>query len=138
MAENKFKRIILKLSGEAMAGSKGFGIDPETVMSLAKQIKEVVDQGLEVGIVNGGGNIWRGLSGSRKGMNRATADYMGMLATVMNCIYVSEIFRSVGMGTETFTPFQCAAFRLLLVPPWCRSFWLIFRGFCVRFRKMTR
>ncbi|MCQ2372625.1 MAG: UMP kinase [Phascolarctobacterium sp.] len=106
MAENKFKRIILKLSGEAMAGSKGFGIDPETVMSLAKQIKEVVDQGLEVGIVNGGGNIWRGLSGSRKGMNRATADYMGMLATVINSLALQDALESVGVPSRVQTAIE--------------------------------
>ena len=85
MAEkSKYKRVILKLSGEALAGDKGFGIDPETVESIASQIKDVTECGLEVAIVNGGGNIWRGLSGSSKGMDRATADYMGMLATVIN------------------------------------------------------
>lgn len=77
MAEqSKYKRVILKLSGEALAGDKGFGIDPETVESIASQIKDVTECGLEVAIVNGGGNIWRGLSGSSKGMDRATADYM--------------------------------------------------------------
>ena len=83
MAEqSKFKRVVLKLSGEAMAGEKGFGIDPLVVDSIARQIKDVTEAGLEVAVVNGGGNIWRGLSGSSKGMDRATADYMGMLATV--------------------------------------------------------
>ena len=106
MAENKFKRVVLKLSGEAMAGSKGFGIDPETVMSLAKQIKEVTDQGLQVGIVNGGGNIWRGLSGSRKGMNRATADYMGMLATVINSLALADALESVGVSTRVQTAIE--------------------------------
>lgn len=106
MAENKFKRVILKLSGEAMAGSKGFGIDPETVMDLAKQIKEVTDQGLEVAIVNGGGNIWRGLSGSRKGMNRATADYMGMLATVINSLALQDALESVGVPSRVQTAIE--------------------------------
>ena len=89
-AEKKYKRIILKLSGEAMAGEKGFGIDPTVVYSLAKQIKEVVEHGVEVAVVNGGGNIWRGLSGYNKGMDRATADYMGMLATVINSLALSD------------------------------------------------
>lgn len=106
MAENKFKRVILKLSGEAMAGEKGFGIDPETVMSLAKQIKEVTDSGLEVAIVNGGGNIWRGLSGSRKGMNRATADYMGMLATVINSLALQDALESVGVPSRVQTAIE--------------------------------
>ena len=82
--ELKYKRIVLKLSGEALAGEKGFGIDPNVVNSIARQIKEVLDYGLEIAVVNGGGNIWRGLSGANKGMDRATADYMGMLATVIN------------------------------------------------------
>ena len=106
MAESKFKRVILKLSGEAMAGEKGFGIDPETVMDLAKQIKEVTDCGLEVAIVNGGGNIWRGLSGSRKGMNRATADYMGMLATVINSLALQDALESVGVPSRVQTAIE--------------------------------
>lgn len=106
MAESKFKRVILKLSGEAMAGEKGFGIDPETVMALAKQIKEVTDCGLEVAIVNGGGNIWRGLSGSRKGMNRATADYMGMLATVINSLALQDALESVGVPSRVQTAIE--------------------------------
>lgn len=106
MAESKFKRVILKLSGEAMAGEKGFGIDPETVMTLAKQIKEVTDCGLEVAIVNGGGNIWRGLSGSRKGMNRATADYMGMLATVINSLALQDALESVGVPSRVQTAIE--------------------------------
>ncbi|MBV5350328.1 UMP kinase, partial [bacterium] len=72
------------LSGEALAGEKGYGIDPAVVDSVAKQIKETVRNGLQVAVVVGGGNIWRGLSGSSRGMDRATADYMGMLATVIN------------------------------------------------------
>ena len=83
-AQSKYKRVVLKLSGEALAGEKGFGIDPHVVDALAAQIQKVTESGLEVAIVNGGGNIWRGLSGSSKGMDRATADYMGMLATVIN------------------------------------------------------
>lgn len=89
-----------------MAGAKGFGIDPETVMDLAKQIKEVTDCGLEVAIVNGGGNIWRGLSGSRKGMNRATADYMGMLATVINSLALQDALESVGVPSRVQTAIE--------------------------------
>lgn len=101
VAENKkFKRVILKLSGEAMAGAKGFGIDPETVYSLAKQIKEVTDHGIEVAVVNGGGNIWRGLSGYNKGMDRATADYMGMLATVINSLALQDSLENLGVPSR--------------------------------------
>ena len=93
--DKKYKRIVLKLSGEAMAGEKGFGIDPTVVYSLAKQIKEVVEHGVEVAVVNGGGNIWRGLSGYNKGMDRATADYMGMLATVINSLALSDALENL-------------------------------------------
>lgn len=100
MAEqSKYKRVILKLSGEALAGDKGFGIDPETVESIASQIKDVTECGLEVAIVNGGGNIWRGLSGSSKGMDRATADYMGMLATVINSLALQDALETLGVPT---------------------------------------
>ena len=98
--EKKYKRIVLKLSGEAMAGEKGFGIDPTVVYSLAKQIKEVVEHGVEVAVVNGGGNIWRGLSGYNKGMDRATADYMGMLATVMNAVALQDGLEKCGVNTR--------------------------------------
>ena len=101
MAEkSKYKRVILKLSGEALAGDKGFGIDPETVESIASQIKDVTECGLEVAIVNGGGNIWRGLSGSSKGMDRATADYMGMLATVINGMALQGALEDIGIKTR--------------------------------------
>ena len=102
------KRILLKLSGEALAGEKHHGFDEATVTVVAKQVKELVDKGVQVGIVIGGGNFWRGRTSET--IDRTKADQIGMLATVMNCIYVSEIFRFVGMGTEIFTPFQCAAF----------------------------
>lgn len=91
----KFKRVVLKLSGEALAGEKGFGIDPTVVYALAKQIKAVVETGVEVAIVNGGGNFWRGLSGSNKGMDRATADYMGMLATVINSLALQDALENL-------------------------------------------
>ncbi|MDE7271979.1 MAG: UMP kinase [Lachnospiraceae bacterium] len=105
------KRILLKLSGEALAGDKKTGFDEPTVTAVAKQVKEIVDSGVQVGIVIGGGNFWRGRTSET--IDRTKADQIGMLATVMNCIYVSEIFRFVGMGTEIFTPFQCAAFTEL-------------------------
>ena len=98
------KRIMLKLSGEALAGDKKTGFDEETVLGVARQVKKLVDDGIEVGIVIGGGNFWRGRSS--KNIDRTKADQIGMLATVMNCIYVSEIFRSVGMMTNILTPFE--------------------------------
>ncbi|MBR2038904.1 MAG: UMP kinase, partial [Phascolarctobacterium sp.] len=103
---NKFKRIVLKLSGEALAGEKGFGIDPEVVYSLAAQIKDVVATGIEVAVVNGGGNIWRGISGSNKGMDRATADYMGMLATVINSLALQDALENLGVPTRVQTAIE--------------------------------
>ena len=97
------KRVLLKLSGEALAGEQKRGFDEATVTEVAKQIKTIVDEGLQVGIVIGGGNFWRGRTSGA--MDRSKADQIGMLATVMNCIYVPEIFRSVGMKTKVFTPF---------------------------------
>ena len=105
------KRVLLKLSGEALAGDKHMGFDEPTVTKVAKQVKEIVDAGLEVSIVIGGGNFWRGRSSEN--IDRTKADHIGMLATVMNCIYVSEIFRSVGMKTQILTPFACGAFTKL-------------------------
>ena len=105
------KRVLLKISGEALAGDKHMGFDEPTVTKVAKQVKEIVDAGLEVSIVIGGGNFWRGRSSEN--IDRTKADQIGMLATVMNCIYVSEIFRSVGMKTQILTPFACGAFTKL-------------------------
>lgn len=107
----KKRRVLLKLSGEALAGEKKTGFDEATVKEVARQVKLSVDQGVEVGIVIGGGNFWRGRSSDA--IDRPKADQIGMLATVMNCIYVSEIFRSVGMQTEIFTPFVCGAMTKL-------------------------
>ena len=97
------QRILLKLSGEALAGDKKTGFDEDTVRGVAVQVKELVDEGIQVGIVIGGGNFWRGRSSDS--IDRTKADQIGMLATVMNCIYVSEIFRSEGMMTSVLTPF---------------------------------
>lgn len=105
------KRVLLKLSGEALAGDKKFGFDEATVTVDANQVKQLVDQGIEVGIVIGGGNFWRGRTSET--IDRTKADQIGMLATVMNCIYVSEIFRSVGMKTNVLTPFECGSFTKL-------------------------
>ncbi len=104
-------RIILKLSGEALAGDKKTGFDEATVRRVAKQVKTLLEQGHEVGIVTGGGNFWRGRTGNE--IDRVKADQIGMLATVMNCIYVSEIFRGEGMMTNVLTPFECGSFTKL-------------------------
>lgn len=105
------QRILLKLSGEALAGDKKTGFHEATVREVALQVKQLVDQGIEVGIVTGGGNFWRGRTSEN--IDRTKADQIGMLATVMNCIYVSEIFRSVGMKTAILTPFECGSFTKL-------------------------
>lgn len=104
--KKKFQRIVVKLSGEALAGNKGYGIDPEIVDSIAKQIKKVSESGFEVAIVNGGGNIWRGLSGSSKGMDRATADYMGMLATIINSLALQDALESHNISTRVQTAIE--------------------------------
>ncbi|HIQ98968.1 MAG TPA: UMP kinase [Candidatus Scybalocola faecavium] len=108
----QLKRILLKLSGEALSGDKGFGFDEATCLSVAHQVKQLLDQGIQVAIVIGGGNFWRGRNSS-KIIERTKSDQIGMLGTVMNCIYVSEIFRTLGMGTQVFTPFVCGAFTQL-------------------------
>ena len=101
MAPNlKYRRVVLKLSGEALAGSKGYGIDPDIADAIAKEIKEVRAAGIDVAVVVGGGNIWRGLAGSAKGMDRATADYMGMLATVMNALALQDSLENIGVMTR--------------------------------------
>ena len=105
------RRVLLKLSGEALAGEKHTGFDEPTVTKVAKQVKTLVDQGIEVGIVIGGGNFWRGRTSET--IDRTKADQIGMLATVMNCIYVSEIFRCAGMTTQILTPFECGSMTKL-------------------------
>lgn len=105
------KRVLLKLSGEALSGDKGTGFDEATVLKVAEQIKKLVDSGVEVGVVIGGGNFWRGRSSDN--MDRTKADQIGMLATVMNCIYVSEMVRSLGLMTAVLTPFECGSFTKL-------------------------
>ncbi len=105
------KRVILKLSGEALAGEKKTGFDEPTVRKVALDVKELLDKGIEVGIVIGGGNFWRGRSSNA--IDRTKADQIGMLATVMNCIYASEIFRSIGIMTNILTPFECGSFTKL-------------------------
>lgn len=105
------KRILLKLSGEALSGDKKTGFDEPTVREVAIQIKQLVEDGIEVGVVIGGGNFWRGRSS--ESIDRTKADQIGMLATIMNCIYVSEICRSIGLMTNVLTPFECGSFTKL-------------------------
>ncbi|MGX8714997.1 MAG: UMP kinase, partial [Lachnospiraceae bacterium] len=97
------KRVLLKLSGEALAGEKKFGFDEAICKNVAAQVKPAYDEGLQIGVVIGGGNFWRGRTSDA--IDRPKADQIGMLATVMNAIYVSEIFRNAGMKTEILTPF---------------------------------
>ena len=103
----KYERVLLKLSGEALAGDKKTGFCEETCIGVAKQVKQLVEDGVQVSIVIGGGNFWRGRTSET--IDRTKADQIGMLATVMNCIYVSEIFRHVGMMTKVYTPFACGS-----------------------------
>ena len=107
----KMNRVFLKLSGEALAGPKKTGFDEETVKEVARQVKLSVDAGIQVGIVIGGGNFWRGRTS--EAIDRTKADQIGMLATVMNCISVSEIFRGAGMMTQILTPFECGSMTKL-------------------------
>ena len=104
MAECKYKRVMLKLSGEALAGANGFGLDFNVAKEIALQIKEIVDMGVEVGAVVGGGNIWRGRSG--EGMDRTTADYMGMLATCINALTLQDSLEQVGVDTRVQTAIE--------------------------------
>jgi len=104
--EPKFKRIILKVSGEALAGDNDYGIDQKTLNLIAMQVKDVARLGVETAIVVGGGNIWRGVSGSSKGMDRATADYMGMLATVINALALQDALEAVEVDTRVQTAIE--------------------------------
>ncbi|MDD4571678.1 MAG: UMP kinase [Clostridia bacterium] len=116
MQELKYKRVILKLSGEALAGNVGYGIDPQTILSVAQQIKEVHNMGVELALIVGGGNIWRGIAGSAKGMDRATADYMGMLATVMNALALQDALENL----EVVTRVQAAVEMRQFAEPYIR------------------
>ena len=100
MSDYKYKRVLLKLSGEALQGEQGYGIDPKVITEIAGQIKEIVDGGIELAITVGGGNIFRGLAGAAEGMDRAQADYIGMLATVMNALALQEGLERTGVDTR--------------------------------------
>ncbi|MFC4712453.1 UMP kinase [Planococcus dechangensis] len=106
MSVPKYKRIVLKLSGEAMAGGQGFGLSPDIIKSVAAQVKEIVELGVEVAVVVGGGNIWRGKVGSEMGMDRATADYMGMLATVMNSLALQDSLEKQDVETRVLSSIE--------------------------------
>ncbi|HEY5516962.1 MAG TPA: UMP kinase [Coriobacteriia bacterium] len=106
MAEPRFKRVLLKLSGEALMGDAGYGIDPAIIEDLAIQIRTARDAGVELAIVVGGGNIFRGVAGSAKGMDRAQADYIGMLATVMNALAVQDVLEKAGVFTRVMSAIE--------------------------------
>jgi uridylate kinase len=104
-----YKRIMLKLSGEALAGQQGYGIDPDIIMGIAREIREVVDLGVQLAIVIGGGNIFRGVAASSAGMDRASADYMGMLATVMNSLALQDALEKAGVITRVQSAIEMQA-----------------------------
>ncbi|SFA77143.1 uridylate kinase [Lentibacillus halodurans] len=106
MTTARYRRIVLKLSGEALSGKQGYGIEPQVIQSIASQIKEVAELGVEVAVVVGGGNIWRGKVGSEMGMDRATADYMGMLATIMNSLALQDSLENNGIPTRVQTSIE--------------------------------
>lgn len=106
MEKPKYKRIVLKLSGEALAGEQGNGINPTVIQSIAKQVKEIAELEVEVAVVVGGGNLWRGKTGSDLGMDRATADYMGMLATVMNSLALQDSLETLGIQSRVQTSIE--------------------------------
>jgi uridylate kinase len=101
MSEVKYRRVLLKLSGEALCGNTPYGIDPTTVNTIAKQIKQVTEMGVGIGIVVGGGNIWRGATAEKQGIDRVTADYAGMLATVINALVLQDAMEKEGITTRT-------------------------------------
>ncbi|MCM3665599.1 UMP kinase [Mesobacillus subterraneus] len=106
MTSPQYKRVVLKLSGEALAGEQGFGINPSVIKNVADQVKEIAELGVEVAVVVGGGNIWRGKIGEEMGMDRATADYMGMLATVMNSLSLQDSLEQAGIETRVQTSIE--------------------------------
>ena len=106
MGQTKYKRVLLKISGEALAGDAKIGINDDVLKEISTNIKAVADLGVQVAIVVGGGNIWRGLSGSAQGMDRASADYMGMLATVMNSLALQDTLLSVGCPAKVMTSIE--------------------------------
>jgi len=114
------KRLLLKLSGEALAGDKKTGFDDDVIVGVAKQVKQLTEEGYEIAIVIGGGNFWRGRSSKR--IDRVKADQIGMLATVMNCVYVSDVFRSEGMMTSVLTPMEIGGITKLYSKDRCNKY----------------
>ena len=106
MADVKYKRVVLKLSGEALAGDQGFGINPPELKTVAKELKEVYALGVQVAIVVGGGNMWRGITGEKLGMERAQADYIGMLGTIMNALSLQDALEGIGVPTRVQTSIE--------------------------------
>lgn len=106
MNEPKYKRVILKLSGEALAGEIGYGLEANVLNSIAQQVVEIVQLSVEVAIVVGGGNIWRGVTGAKRGIDRATADYMGMLATVINSLALQDAIEAQGIDTRVMSAIE--------------------------------
>lgn len=104
--EPKYRRVLLKLSGEALAGNQGYGIDPEVIAAIAAEVKEVVELGIEIALVIGGGNIFRGVAAASRGMDRASADYMGMLATVMNSLAMQDALEQAGVVTRVLSAIE--------------------------------
>ncbi|NLC76648.1 MAG: UMP kinase [Clostridia bacterium] len=109
MTKPKYRRVVLKLSGEALAGEQGFGLEHAMLRTVAEQVKDVTELGVEVAVVVGGGNLWRGVAGSNQGMDRATADYLGMLATVMNALALQDAFEQNGIDTRVQTAIEMRA-----------------------------
>jgi len=106
MEKPKYRRLVLKISGEALAGTQGYGLQHDMLVSVAAQVSEIRDMGVEVAVIVGGGNIWRGIAGSAQGMDRATADYMGMLATVMNALALQDALEKVGTDTRVLSAIE--------------------------------
>jgi len=106
MEKPQYKRVVLKISGEALAGNQGFGLQHDMLVSVAEQVAEIRDMGIEVSLVVGGGNLWRGITGSAQGMDRAQADYMGMLATVMNALALQDALEKAGSDTRVLSAIE--------------------------------
>lgn len=106
MEKPRYKRVVLKISGEALAGSQGFGLQHDMLVSVAQQVAEIRDMGVEVCLVVGGGNLWRGIAGSAQGMDRAQADYMGMLATVINALALQDALEKAGSDTRVLSAIE--------------------------------
>ena len=113
MSKPKYNRVVLKLSGEALAGEQGFGINPAVIKSVAEQVKEIAELDVEVAVVVGGGNIWRGKIGSEMGMDRAGADYMGMLATVMNSLALQDSLENIEFKLAYKLQLKCVKWQSL-------------------------